>query len=275
MRRYLIGFTILVFSVTLGVQPQQALSQTEQSNPITGMEGQAFAPGRIIVKAEEKAPANAVESLNRRTDARIEEKIPHSRVSVVDLPQDLSVTEAVERYESSPDVQYAEPDYRLYPAEDPNDPEFSKQYNLLNTGQYGGTVDADVDAREAWDVTAGNANTVVAVIDTGIDINHTDLKNNVWVNEDEIPGNGTDDDDNGYVDDVNGWDFRNEDNTVFDADENPHGTHVAGTIAAEGDNGIGVAGVSWRTKVMPLKFIGPETGYTSDAIEALNYAVEN
>ncbi len=277
MRHYLIAFTILVFSATLGIQPQQALSQTEQSNPNSGTEAQAFAPGRIIVKAEEEAPANAVESLNRETEASIEERLPVSGVEVVDLPRDLSVAEAVERYESSPDIEYAEPDYEVEPSQSipmPKDPEYSKLHGLNNTGQYSGTVGADISAPEAWSITTGNVNTVVAVIDTGVDINHMDLKNNIWVNEDEIPGNGTDDDNNGYVDDVNGWDFRNEDNTVFDADENPHGTHVAGTIAAEGDNGIGVTGVSWRTKVMSLKFIGPESGYTSDAVEALNYAVK-
>lgn len=277
MRRYLIFWTILALLGVLGIRPEQALSQTEPRDPNAGTGGKAFAPGRIIVKVEEEAPANAVAWLNRRNDARIEESLPDSAVEIIDLPKDLSVAEAVERYEASPDIEYAEPDYEIKPSQSipmPDDPGYSKLHGLNNTGQYDGTKGADISAPEAWGVTTGDAGgTVVAVIDSGIDVNHPDLTNNIWVNEDEIPGNSIDDDGNSYVDDVNGWDFRNDDNTVFDADENSHGTHVAGTIAAEGDNGIGVTGVSWRAQVMSLKFIGPESGHTSDAVEALNYAV--
>ncbi len=279
MRRYLIAFTILMLSVTLGIQPRQALSQTEQSDPNTGMEGQVFAPGRIIVKAEEEAPANAVESLNRKNDASLEESLPLSGVELVDLPKDLPVAEAVKRYEASPNIEYAEPDYAVYSEgarqKKINDQYFPQLVNLRNMGQGGGTPDADVDAPAAWTTTAGSSNTVVAVIDTGVDINHPDLKPNIWTNGDEVPGNGLDDDHNGYVDDVHGWDFHSDDNSVFDsATDDSHGTHVAGTIAARGNNSIGVAGVAWRSKVMPLKFIGPgDRGYVSDAAEALNYAV--
>ncbi len=155
-----------------------------------------------------------------------------------------------------------------------NDPDYSKLYGLNNTGQTGGTSDADIDAPEAWDITTGSASTIVAVTDTGVDINHPDLKNNIWVNSGETAGNKIDDDKNGYVDDVNGYDFYNNDATVYDpGDGDKHGTHVAGTIAAEGNNGIGVSGVNWKAKIMPLKFLGPDGGYTSDAVEALNYAV--
>lgn len=274
MRRYVIVWTVLALLVILGIRPEQALSQTKPSDQNVGTDRQAFAPGRIIVKVEEEAPANAVESLNRRNDARTEEKVPHSRVSVIDLPRDLSVDEAVERYENSPDIQYAEPDYLLYPDTTPDDPRYPEQWALNNTGQLDGTEDFDIDAPEAWGATVGTAETVVAVIDTGVDIYHPDLKGNIWTNPDEVPGNNKDDDENGYVDDVHGWDFHNDDSSVFDpADGDTHGTHVAGIVAAQGNNKVGVTGVSWDTKIMPLKFIGPDVAYTSDAIAALRYAV--
>jgi len=155
-----------------------------------------------------------------------------------------------------------------------NDSYYSSLYGLNNSGQSGGTADADVDAPEAWNTTTGDTGTVVAVIDQGVDINHPDLKNNIWTNSGETAGNGVDDDRNDYVDDVNGWDFYRNDSSVYDSgDGDTHGTHVAGTIAAEGNNNLGVVGVNWKAKIMPLKFLGPDGGYTSDAVEALNYAV--
>lgn len=163
--------------------------------------------------------------------------------------------------------------------ETPDDPYYPQKWGLDNTGQAvngkaPGVRDADIDASEAWSVTTGNADTVVAVVDSGVDITHPDLRNNIWTNPDEIPNNGEDDDNNGYVDDVNGWDFINNDNTVFDsASLDEHGTHVAGIIAAEGNNGIGVTGVAWRTKIMPVKFISGSSGSVSNAIKALDYAV--
>jgi hypothetical protein len=141
----------------------------------------------------------------------------------------------------------------------PNDPKFSKQWGLHNTGQrlsggIRGTADADIDAPEAWGITTGSPDVIIAVLDTGIDINHPDLAANIWTNPDEIPGDGVDNDGNGYVDDIHGWDFFNNDNTVYDpAEDSAHGTAVAGVIAAVGNNGIGIAGVSWQAKIMVLK----------------------
>ena len=153
----------------------------------------------------------------------------------------------------------------------PDDDAFSSQWALHNTGQSRGTPDADIDAPEAWDVTTGSAGVVVGVIDTGIDITHPDLVGNLWTNPGEIAGDGIDNDGNGYVDDLHGWDF--VDNDAAPTDRNGHGTHVAGTIGAVGDNAQGVAGVSWDVQLMALRFLGADgSGYVSDAIEAVDYA---
>lgn len=160
-------------------------------------------------------------------------------------------------------------------AREPDDPRYQdgSLWALANRGLSGGLAGADIDAPTAWELTTGSADVVIAVIDGGIDISHPDLVANVWRNPGEIPGNGIDDDANGFVDDVTGWDFHNRNGSVFDAGDNDHGTQVAGIIAATGDNGLGVVGVSWNTRIMPLKFIGSGGGSTADAISALNYAI--
>ncbi|MDQ4126931.1 MAG: S8 family serine peptidase, partial [Actinomycetota bacterium] len=279
----LMGSLLVVIALqgaTQGAETQTAdpANDAVERSSIPAPGGAEFAGDRIIVGLEEEATQADLVALNQRNDASVEEDLPRSDVNVVDLPGDLTVAEAVQRYEASPDVEYAEPDFLLQPAASPNDPYYSKLYGLNNTGQTGGAPDADVDAREAWDTAIGRPTTVVAVIDEGIDTSHPDLRDNIWVNPDEVPGNRVDDDRNGYVDDVNGWDFANDDASVYDPDPitgdgDEHGTHVAGTIAAEGNNGVGVAGVNWQARIMACKFLVPNGGYTSDAVEALNYAV--
>ncbi|HVK17593.1 MAG TPA: S8 family serine peptidase [Fimbriiglobus sp.] len=185
--------------------------------------------------------------------------------------------EALARALSSvPGYRYIEPNVLLRGAANfPNDSQFPELYGLHNTGQpilgIPGTPDADVDAPEAWDITTGSASVVVGVIDSGIDFTHPDLIDNIWTNPNEIPGNSIDDDGNGFVDDVHGWDFFDGDNDP--TDQNGHGTHVSGTIGATGNNTTGVAGVNWDVSIMPLRFLGASnSGPLSAAIEAINYA---
>jgi subtilisin family serine protease len=141
---------------------------------------------------------------------------------------------------------------------------------LHNDGQSGGTSDADIDAPEAWDISTGSSEVIVAVIDTGVDYNHVDLAANMWSNPGEIPGNGIDDDGNGYVDDVHGINAIN--NSGDPMDDHGHGTHCAGTIAAVGNNGQGVVGVNWTAKIMALKFLNSSgVGNDADAIQTIDY----
>lgn len=189
------------------------------------------------------------------------------------LPDDSELDAMINRLRDLPGIAYAEPNYVLSMAEPtiPNDSQFDELWGLHNTGQTGGLADADIDAPEAWSITTGSHEIVVGVIDTGVDYSHPDLVSNMWTNPGEIPDDGIDNDGNGYVDDVYGWDFVNDDNDPYD--DNGHGTHCAGTIAAEGDNATGVTGVNWNAQIMALKFLNSGgNGTTADAIEAVNYA---
>ncbi|MEX0325400.1 MAG: S8 family serine peptidase [Puniceicoccaceae bacterium] len=165
----------------------------------------------------------------------------------------------------------------------PDDERFNLLWGMHNTGQRiavedrfdydPGTPDVDIDAPEVWDSYTDSSNVVVAVIDTGVDHTHDDLAENMWVNPGEIAGNGIDDDGNGFIDDIHGWDFRDDDNDPMD--DHNHGTHCAGIIGARGNNGIGVAGVSWTARIMAIRFLGAGGGNVSDAIDAIYYAADS
>lgn len=178
------------------------------------------------------------------------------------------------------------PDFVLTPQVVPNDPYYSYQYLANNTGQLipnpaitdtigerqTGTAGADMDLQAAWNITTGSASQIVADIDTGLDVTHQDIAPNVWVNTGEIPGNGLDDDGDGYVDDVNG--ANTLDGTGNITDLNGHGTATAGVIAAAGNNGIGVAGVSWSTKIMAVKSANDDGSVDfSNVVKGINYII--
>ena len=169
-------------------------------------------------------------------------------------------------------VEYIEPNYIVKTQAIPDDVNFSQLWGMNNTGQTGGTADVDIDAPQAWDLTTGSNSIVVGVVDTGINFSHPDLVDNMWVNPGEIPNNSIDDDNNGVVDDVHGFNAINRSGNPND--ENGHGSHCSGTIAGRGNNGIGVAGVNWQVKLMGLKFLDASGyGAISDAITAIEYAV--
>jgi len=182
----------------------------------------------------------------------------------------LSINQTLENLSNDVSVAYAEPDYIITLDAIPNDADFSMQWGLNSTN------DSDIDAPEAWDVTTGNSSVVIAVIDSGVDYNHPDLQNQIWSNPNEIPNNGRDDDANGFIDDVRGWDFATNDNDPMD--EHNHGTHVAGVIGAQTNTNPsqGIAGINWNVQIMPLKFMNAQgAGSTSAAIQAIDYAVAN
>jgi len=180
----------------------------------------------------------------------------------------------IEQLNKDERIEYAEPNFIIKLDAAPDDTDFAKLWGLNNTGQTGGTAGADIDALEAWGEVTTPEDTVIAVIDTGVDYNHSDLAANMWKNAGEIPGNGTDDDGNGYIDDVYGYDFHNNDADPMD--DHYHGTHVAGTIAAVGNNANGVIGVNPNGKIMALKFLSASgSGTIANAIRAVDYAANN
>jgi subtilisin family serine protease len=172
----------------------------------------------------------------------------------------------------TPDIVSFEPDFVLQTSSLPSDPGFATQWSLDNTAIGGfGLFGADIDATQAWDISTGSRSVVVGVVDSGIDLTHPDLAANIWTNPGEIAGNGIDDDHNGFVDDVHGWNFVENNNNVQDG--YGHGTHVSGIIGAVGNNGIGTAGINWQVSIMPLRFQDNYgSGYTGLAVAALNYA---
>ena len=172
------------------------------------------------------------------------------------------------KYKVSFDAKYLAKTMKL-----PNDPLFDSQWHLLNTGQSLGLLDLDIRAPEAWKRQSASPNITVAVIDGGIDVEHPDLVNNIWSNQNEIPENGIDDDKNGFIDDLNGWNFVENTPSVIPSE---HGTHVAGIIGAEGNNNIGVSGLTWDVNMMSLDIFGDKTKYDSeDLFDAIHYAVDN
>ncbi|MGE5175287.1 MAG: S8 family serine peptidase [Hyphomicrobiales bacterium] len=228
-------------------------------------------PGEVIIKFRPGAAASSRGQIQRDLHAAVAHRFDfigaeHWKLSGV------SVEAAIARYAHNPNVVYIEPNYVLTADVAPNDPRYPEMYGLHNTGQTGGTPGADISAQLAWDQFTGDPNLKVGVIDTGVDYNHPDLSANIWTNPGEIPGNGIDDDGNGYVDDVHGYDFVNHDGDPFD--DNGHGTHTSGTIAAAGNNNTGVVGVNWQAKIVAIKFLSAGgSGSTSDAILGIQYAI--
>lgn len=258
-------------------------------------------PGEILVrfrpgsKGKQLGRQVVTEKTGRQIPMSIEavsrafEIVEGLRVARVN-PADTS--NAIEALRARSDVIYAEPNFVRKAMVAPNDPRYSQMWGLNNTGQPStsqgnpGTPGNDIRAEQAWNITTGSRSVVVGVVDSGIDVNHEDLRDNIWVNPAEIAGNGVDDDANGFVDDINGWDFAHNDASVFDYTEpsyppsdgytgeiDDHGTHVAGTIGATGNNSLGVTGVNWQVSLMSLKFITEDAGGSSaDLLEALAYA---
>jgi len=234
-------------------------------------------PARLVlVKRAPGATANRMLGLRDAMGARLHKTIAPLGIEVWvdDGASAADFNARVAALSANPAVQWAEPNGTYGIEHVPTDPMFELQWALHNEGQTGGTADADIDVAEAWDRFMGSSSVVVAVTDTGVDYLHSDLAPNMWTNLDEIPGNGVDDDNNGYVDDVRGWDFAYSD--ADPSDVYGHGTHVSGTIGARADDELGVAGVAPHVRIMPVKMLSDDgPGTWADAAEAILYAVDN
>ena len=288
MNKKIIGIFIVMLLIGSTLTSVGMINEL-QSNDIGNLvnyQDYEFAPGEFIVKFKESPiSCNYVDTLNEKYNVKYMRKLfinPENtildNIYLLEVSYDVDIFSIVEDYNSLPDVVYAEPNYKAYLCGIPNDPDFDKQYSLDNTGQYGGTSGADISAVEAWDIETGSSDIVVAVIDTGIDYTHPDIEANIWVNDGEIPDNDVDDDGNGYIDDYHGADFATDDHDTLDI--NGHGTHCAGIIGAVGNNGIGITGVCWNCKIMPVQIFNesnifvPSTFY-SRLSSGIKYAADN
>jgi len=286
IKLFSIFFVILVFSSNLNAASTVKNHKTKQSNLFKPFENKnskldELRKNQLLIKFTSKAErkrkkgrghSKRLKRFEKKGKLRMKKLAKRlkrkSRSGIerwhkLDMPKGMKFKDAKKLLANDPDIEYVEPNFVQSINLIPNDPQYSSLWGM-NT----------ISAPTAWESETGSADVIVAVIDTGVDYTHEDLKSNMWRNFAEIPNNQIDDDGNGYIDDVYGYDFVNDDGDP--RDDHAHGTHVAGTIAATGNNAIGVTGVNWNTRIMALKFLnGFGMGYADDAIKAIEYAAAN
>jgi thermitase len=269
------GFGNLALAIAVGSIGVMGLSgQPASGNSVEGFER---VHGEYLVQLEEHHRRYDLQVLERVLGASVLREV-RDDLLVVKRFDDGSLQRSIAEMKKAPFVKLVEPNaiYRINRL--PDDPDFGMLWGLKNTGQpdrdrVAGVAGMDIGAERAWDITTGSRAVVVSVIDTGVDFSHPDLAQNAWVNRAEASGQeGVDDDGNGFVDDVHGWDFVS--NRGLMVDDNGHGTHVAGTIGAVGNNGTGVVGVAWNVSLMAVKFLDRRGGGTlENAIRAIDYSI--
>lgn len=239
---------------------------TAQSNPAQQAKARAAIGGQVLEVIQ----------------TRVMQESGAGRLERIGLGRGVGLARAIEALERNPAVAFAEPNYILRRAAVSNDTYYTNgslwgMYSddspaagpVNTTNQFGS------HAEKAWaENITGSSSIVVGIVDEGIQVNHPDLVDNIWVNPYEVAGDGIDNDGNGYVDDIYGWDFVNNDNTVYDAGGDSHGTHVAGTIGGKGGNGSGVVGVNWNVKMISAKFLGANGGTLANAVRAVDYLTD-
>jgi serine protease len=237
--------------------------------PVAKAKAPPYTSNEIIVRFKSGIARTGAAAVNAKHGTQVlhEYRVP-SNLQVVALPSGLTVDQAIEAYNRDPEVMYAEPNYIYELAVTPNDTNFTNLYGMNNTGQTGGTPDADINAPEAWEFSTGSNNVVIGLLDSGFDFNHPDLVANIFNNPGEIAGNGIDDDGNGVIDDVHGIDAIGNSGNPMDTDG--HGTHVTGTMAARGNNGAGVAGVNWNATIVACRAFNP-SGALDDILQCMDY----
>ncbi|MGZ3769891.1 MAG: S8 family serine peptidase [Bdellovibrio sp.] len=245
----------------------------------------AHVPSQLIIKFKNNTTAFVQNDFLSQRDAEVVRRFKSNGAMLVRFPQGFmddnaqGLKKVIDEISARPDVEYVEPNWIVHARiKEPNDPRYEDLYALKKSR----SKNADIGAPEAWSKTTGSKNVLVAVIDSGVDYNHEDLKDNYWHNPGENGrdangknknNNGIDDDGNGLVDDWGGWNFIKNNNNPMD--DNYHGTHCAGTIGASGNNGIGVVGINWNVSIVGLKFLDKEgNGSVADAVTAVEYAMQ-
>jgi subtilisin family serine protease len=257
-------------------EKKRATTTTDIALAESRLKGQA----EILVKFKPGVSQEAIDALTSRFNDRVEDRIENAPGwESIDDQDDVDPNLAVAQYLAQPEVEYAEPNYAIeldafesaLPPIHPSDPRFEDQWALANSGQRGGKQGADISAMHAWMTTTGSDKVVVAVLDSGVDYTHEDLAPNMWKRPASIAP--YQDDQLGTIEDEDGYNAI--DNAGDPMDENGHGTHCAGIIGAEGGNNVGITGVNWKVRIMPLKFMNAGGfGTTKDAIEAINYVID-
>jgi len=261
----LIGLSLPAASPVATAQPPVPETQTARPAPDWSA---PHVPGQLLVKFADASPASAA-TLAAQTGMSVQSAIPQLGMAVVEAPgtgtnEEMAATAAA--LEANPAVEWAEPNYTFTLDAVPNDPNYPTQASYLNR----------LEMPAAWDFTTGRSDVVIAILDTGVAMSHPDLAAGIWTNPLEIPDNGIDDDGNGFIDDVHGWNFAGNNNAV--ADDYGHGTHVAGIAAARINNMTGIAGMAGGTTIMPVKVFYPPPnvlGTYEDLIRAIIYATDN
>ena len=254
---HLVVLTTLLLAV-LGAGVATATTHAEVAAPNWSAPHQV---GQLIIRVSDDLGGPA-ESRLTRAGLRVIRTIPALDLAVVEPRSDSAAMAAATLLDSGI-AEWVEPNYTFQLDLAPNDPHYAYQVPYLDR----------INVEAAWDLTVGRSEIIVAVLDTGVDKTHPDLQGGFWTNAGEIAGNGIDDDGNGFIDDVEGWNFPGNNNLIFD--DHGHGTHVSGIVAARTDNGIGIAGVAGGVTIMPVDVFGGGIGTYADLIEAIVYATDN
>lgn len=265
----------LALALPLAAQAQATQAEASLRNPALRYVASEvlvqFKPGQL-----ERARQAALDALGASTVRKLR-AAGAGELHLVKLPAGLAVADAMARLRGTGAVQFAEPNWIYTKQAAPNDTYYAngKLWGVYGDTSPGKTNQYGSQAAEAWNVGKDcSSNVIVGIIDEGVMTTHPDTAANIWVNPFEIPNNGVDDDGNGFIDDVNGWDFVNNDKTTFDGVGDDHGTHVSGTIGAVRNNGVGVAGICGQVKIVNAKFLGAQGGTTADGVEGIDYITD-
>jgi subtilisin family serine protease len=245
----------------------------------------SYVEGELLVKPIAHISHSAATQFILASGDEVKKELDSNGLMLIKLAMNETVESAMTRYKATSAYETVQPNFRYYASATANDSSYAQLWGLKNTGQtilnssYSthnpGISGNDIDAELAWELQSDCSSVTVAVIDTGINYNHADLSASRWVNSGEIAANGLDDDGNGYIDDVYGYDFIDSDSDPIPADGTYHGTLVAGTIGAKGDNNAGITGVCKSASIMLIRALGISGGTTSSIVSAINYAINN